>query len=166
MAFFPSHFDRTKWGVLPVLNEAVGFPQNLPSICVAHALLSDLSIGSTRLEADCPPVPVVKVLDMCSAPGGKATHCAEILQRRGLAENGSFCVAVDRSKRKVIKVGVLSQKRGVGNLVVNVVGDSSNISGGSQNHNNVEGETADEIAERWRCNENKVRKKSNELCCP
>ncbi len=54
--------------------------QNLPSILVGHALN---------------PQPNDTILDMCSAPGGKTSHLAS------LVNNQAFIVACDKSKKKV-----------------------------------------------------------------
>jgi 16S rRNA methyltransferase RsmB/F len=55
--------------------------QNLPSILVAHALK---------------PQPGDFILDMCSAPGGKAAHLAS------LVKNQATIVACDRSRKKIV----------------------------------------------------------------
>lgn len=55
--------------------------QNLPSVCVAHAL---------------DPRPGDAVLDMCAAPGGKTAHLASLMG------NDGFIVACDKSRKKVV----------------------------------------------------------------
>lgn len=54
--------------------------QNLPSVCVAHAL---------------DPQPGDFILDMCCAPGGKTTHVASLMRNKGLI------VACDKSRKKM-----------------------------------------------------------------
>eukprot|EP00566_Odontella_aurita_P005253 CAMPEP_0113548616 /NCGR_PEP_ID=MMETSP0015_2-20120614/12988_1 /TAXON_ID=2838 /ORGANISM="Odontella" /LENGTH=622 /DNA_ID=CAMNT_0000449257 /DNA_START=64 /DNA_END=1932 /DNA_ORIENTATION=- /assembly_acc=CAM_ASM_000160 len=69
---------------LPPLNgvlESEMMLQNLPSAMVAHVL------GPRSGEA---------ILDMCSAPGGKACHVASLMRNEGLV------VACDRSRGKVV----------------------------------------------------------------
>lgn len=55
--------------------------QNLPSVCVAHAL---------------GPQPGEVILDMCCAPGGKTTHVASLMSNEGLI------VACDKSRKKMV----------------------------------------------------------------
>jgi len=55
--------------------------QNLPSVCVAHAL---------------DPKPGEVILDMCCAPGGKTTHLASLMNNEGLI------IACDKSRKKMV----------------------------------------------------------------
>lgn len=55
--------------------------QNLPSVCVAHAL---------------DPRPGEVVLDMCCAPGGKTTHLASLMKNEGTI------VACDKIRKKML----------------------------------------------------------------
>ena len=55
--------------------------QNLPSVCVAHAL---------------DPQPDDVILDMCCAPGGKTTHVASLVGNKGLV------FACDKSRKKMV----------------------------------------------------------------
>ena len=50
------------------------------------------------------PQPHETILDMCAAPGGKATHLAQIMGNQGTV------VACDRSGQKVRKIEALSQR--------------------------------------------------------
>lgn len=59
------------------------YVQNLPSTVVAHVL---------------EPQPGDVILDMCSAPGGKSSHIATLMQNTGVL------VACDRSKRKALEL--------------------------------------------------------------
>ena len=75
-------------GVLPDLL----LLQNLPSAVTVHML---------------DPQPGERILDMCAAPGGKATHCAALLGGRGSV------VALDRSARRLAEVEKLASRLGV-----------------------------------------------------
>lgn len=55
--------------------------QNLPSVCVAHAL---------------DPQPGEVILDMCCAPGGKTTHLASLMNNEGMI------IACDKSRKKMV----------------------------------------------------------------
>mmetsp|Transcript_32677 Transcript_32677/g.68721 ORF Transcript_32677/g.68721 Transcript_32677/m.68721 type:complete len:354 (-) Transcript_32677:449-1510(-) len=56
--------------------------QNLPSVCVAHALN---------------PQPGEAILDMCAAPGGKTTHVASLMNNEGMI------IANDKSRKKMVR---------------------------------------------------------------
>lgn len=56
--------------------------QNLPSVCVAHALN---------------PQPGEDILDMCAAPGGKTTHLASLMNNEGMI------IACDKSRKKMVR---------------------------------------------------------------
>jgi len=66
-----------------LFKEGIIYNQSLPSMVALHALN---------------PQPGEKILDMCAAPGGKATHAAELMHDEGLV------VAVDRSEKKVSRI--------------------------------------------------------------
>ena len=72
------------------------FLQNLPSMCVAHLLN---------------PQPRDRVLDMCAAPGGKATHMAALVGAE------SEVVALDRSAARLEEVGKLADLLGCAGVV-------------------------------------------------
>lgn len=59
------------------------YVQNLPSTVVAHVL---------------DPQPGETIIDMCSAPGGKASHVATLMKNEGLL------VSCDHSKRKALEL--------------------------------------------------------------
>eukprot|EP00794_Sanderia_malayensis_P005570 gene5570-6258_t len=62
------------------LDNEIYFPQNLPSVLVAH----NLEIVEGEM-----------ILDMCAAPGGKTTHAAILLKNSGKV------IAIDKSKSKI-----------------------------------------------------------------
>eukprot|EP00581_Thalassiosira_minuscula_P015326 CAMPEP_0183719242 /NCGR_PEP_ID=MMETSP0737-20130205/12275_1 /TAXON_ID=385413 /ORGANISM="Thalassiosira miniscula, Strain CCMP1093" /LENGTH=497 /DNA_ID=CAMNT_0025948953 /DNA_START=80 /DNA_END=1570 /DNA_ORIENTATION=+ len=65
--------------------------QNLPSVCVAHAL---------------DPQPGEVILDMCCAPGGKTTHLVSLMNNEGLI------IACDKSKKKMVSARDFFQSMG------------------------------------------------------
>eukprot|EP00584_Thalassiosira_punctigera_P002118 CAMPEP_0172530964 /NCGR_PEP_ID=MMETSP1067-20121228/4547_1 /TAXON_ID=265564 ORGANISM="Thalassiosira punctigera, Strain Tpunct2005C2" /NCGR_SAMPLE_ID=MMETSP1067 /ASSEMBLY_ACC=CAM_ASM_000444 /LENGTH=517 /DNA_ID=CAMNT_0013315279 /DNA_START=134 /DNA_END=1687 /DNA_ORIENTATION=- len=65
--------------------------QNLPSVCVAHAL--DPQLGEV-------------ILDMCCAPGGKTTHVASLIKNEGLI------IACDKSRKKMVSARDLFRSMG------------------------------------------------------
>jgi predicted ribosome-associated RNA-binding protein Tma20 len=65
--------------------------QNLPSIVVAHCLN---------------PMPNDVILDMCSAPGGKASHLASLVNNR------ATIIACDRSRKKMVTAKALFDRMG------------------------------------------------------
>ena len=70
--------------------------QNLPSVCVAHAL---------------DPQPGDVILDMCAAPGGKTTHLASLIGNEGLI------IACDKSKKKMKNTRDFFQSHGASCIV-------------------------------------------------
>uniref|UniRef100_A0A6V1QKU6 SAM-dependent MTase RsmB/NOP-type domain-containing protein n=2 Tax=Heterosigma akashiwo TaxID=2829 RepID=A0A6V1QKU6_HETAK len=86
-------------GDAPPLNGALPgrvYGQNLSSMVVAHVLQ---------------PQPGETILDMCSAPGGKATHIAQRMGDRGLV------VACDRTRRKAKHIRALCEELGLASVV-------------------------------------------------
>lgn len=65
--------------------------QNLPSVCVAHALN---------------PKPGEVILDMCCAPGGKTTHLASLMNNEGMI------IACDKSRKKMVSARDFFQTMG------------------------------------------------------
>ena len=65
--------------------------QNLPSVCVAHAL---------------DPKPGETILDMCCAPGGKTTHVASLMNNEG------SIIACDKSRKKMVSARDFFQSMG------------------------------------------------------
>jgi 16S rRNA C967 or C1407 C5-methylase (RsmB/RsmF family) len=68
------------------------FPQNFPSLLVGHILN---------------PNKTDRVLDMCSAPGGKATHAAILMGKEGKV------VALERSGRRASQMNRLVEANGL-----------------------------------------------------
>lgn len=68
------------------------FAQNLPSMITSRLL---------------DPQPGQRVLDMCSAPGGKATHLAMLMKNQG------NIIALDRNRTKVAQVKALAKSQGL-----------------------------------------------------
>ncbi|MRR33975.1 16S rRNA (cytosine(967)-C(5))-methyltransferase RsmB [bacterium] len=54
------------------------------------------------------PAPGEAVLDLCAAPGGKATHLAQIMENRGTL------IACDRDRRKLVRIGETAARLGTG----------------------------------------------------
>jgi 16S rRNA C967 or C1407 C5-methylase (RsmB/RsmF family) len=83
--------------------------QSLPCIVAAHAL-TPLQPGS-------------RVLDMCAAPGGKATMLAQLMA----GDSSSELVALDRTQAKVARVQQLSQLWGVQRIVQPMAADATQL---------------------------------------
>jgi NOL1/NOP2/sun family putative RNA methylase len=81
------------------------FDQSFPSMLVSRAL---------------DPKPNETVLDMCAAPGGKATHLAQLMQNTGQI------VAVDRSRPRIKRFEEHIVRLGIKNIKT-VWGDSRNL---------------------------------------
>ena len=88
--------------------------QNLPSLIAGHALMSGVQNSPKQSEL---------ILDMCAAPGGKTTHIASILSRRG---NGKI-IALDKSQKKVDNIVKNCRLFGVEHLVQAYVRDSTRL---------------------------------------
>jgi 16S rRNA C967 or C1407 C5-methylase (RsmB/RsmF family) len=88
-------------GVIPTTMAVL---QNLPSICVGHAL---------------DPQPNDIILDMCAAPGGKTSHLAS------LTNNQAVIIAADKSRSKMKKARLLFQEMGCTSITPLVV-DTTN----------------------------------------
>ncbi len=82
------------------------YHQSLPSMAALHILS---------------PKPGETVLDMCAAPGGKATHAAQLMRNRGEV------IAVDRTEKKVAKIRMHAERLGI-SIIRPVVHDSRYIS--------------------------------------
>jgi NOL1/NOP2/sun family putative RNA methylase len=81
------------------------FDQSFPSIVVSRVL---------------DPKPDELILDMCTAPGGKATHIAQLMQNKGKI------VAVDRSLQRLRHLESHIQRLGISNVEI-LGGDSRNL---------------------------------------
>ncbi len=87
-------------------SEGIIYHQSLPSMAAMHVLS---------------PRPGETVLDMCAAPGGKATHAAEMMRDAGEV------IAVDRTEKKVEKIRWHASRLGL-RSVKTVVHDSRYVS--------------------------------------
>jgi 16S rRNA C967 or C1407 C5-methylase (RsmB/RsmF family) len=95
--------------------------QNVPSAMVAHVLLEsdDLNDDHAYPSPSFPAgsqKPKVMVLDMCAAPGGKASHVAALA-----AMGSALVVACDKSRRKVVAMRELYKRLGVSHNTVPLV---------------------------------------------
>ena len=88
--------------------------QNLPSLIVGHALMDGKSTKSSAFEL---------ILDMCAAPGGKTTHIASLLSKKG----GGTVIAIDKSQNKVNRVLDNCRRFGVDSYVEALVRDSTKL---------------------------------------
>nr|XP_018903840.1 PREDICTED: putative methyltransferase NSUN6 [Bemisia tabaci] len=79
------------------LPENLGILQNLPSIVCGHVLGVNAEDNLT-------------VLDMCAAPGNKATHLATLMKNKGLI------IALDKTKKKTHKINKLCAQLGIQNI--------------------------------------------------
>eukprot|EP00957_Ditylum_brightwellii_P162215 12351866-Ditylum_brightwellii.AAC.1 len=85
--------------------------QNLPSVVVAHALLSDYAVpfqqqqqpSSLSSSLETKEKNKLTILDMCSAPGGKTSHMASLLSRYYNNNQDFIIVACDKSRSKMVK---------------------------------------------------------------
>lgn len=84
---------------LRVYREGLVYDQSLPAIVAGHVLA---------------PEPGWLVVDMCAAPGGKATHAAQLMGGEGLV------VAVDRSESRCRRIGENVRRLGLRNVEVRV----------------------------------------------
>ncbi|XP_065842122.1 tRNA (cytosine(72)-C(5))-methyltransferase NSUN6-like isoform X2 [Oscarella lobularis] len=84
----PLYLHASLNGVLPRLI----FLQNLPSVVAGHVL---------------DPKPGSCILDMCAAPGGKATHIATLMKDLGTV------IAIDKTSNKITRVLNLAERLGI-----------------------------------------------------
>lgn len=82
---------------LEIYREGLVYDQSLPAIVAGHVLN---------------PKPGWLVVDMCAAPGGKATHAAQLMEGEGTV------IAVDRSESKCQRIIENAQRLGLKNIVV------------------------------------------------
>jgi 16S rRNA (cytosine967-C5)-methyltransferase len=84
-----------------------GFPlRDLPGYAEGWFSVQDES--SMRVASALAPEPGSSILDLCSAPGGKTTHLAELMGNRGRI------VACDVDERRLRTVSELAQRLGLG----------------------------------------------------
>jgi len=84
---------------LDVYRDGLVYDQSLPAIVAGHVLS---------------PVPNWLVVDMCAAPGGKATHAAQLMRGEGRV------VAIDRSEGKARRIVENARRLGLKNVEVRV----------------------------------------------
>lgn len=82
---------------LDIYYKGLVYDQCLPAIVAGHVLN---------------PKPGWLVVDMCAAPGGKATHAAQLMEGEGTV------IAVDRSESKCRRIVENAQRLGLKNIVV------------------------------------------------
>ncbi|HEX8552737.1 MAG TPA: 16S rRNA (cytosine(967)-C(5))-methyltransferase RsmB [Abditibacteriaceae bacterium] len=66
---------------LALLVEDAGSPLNWPQWTLGEVIAQDEAAQLVSIEAA--PQPGQTVLDLCAAPGGKSTHCAQIMKNEG-----------------------------------------------------------------------------------
>jgi len=124
--------------------------QNVPSAVVAHALVGDLLVSSSSsLDAQQHPTKSTNnsnnkplmILDMCAAPGGKASHVASLLRTAAAATAATaspapatIIVACDKSRSKVVAMRTLFQRLGVMTTTTTTTTSRSN---NNNNGNNI-----------------------------
>lgn len=84
---------------LSVYKQGLVYDQSLPAIVAGHALN---------------PKPGWLIVDMCAAPGGKASHAAQLMGNEGRV------VAIDRSESKAAKIKENAERLGLKNIEVRV----------------------------------------------
>ena len=86
--------------------------QNLPSAIAAHVLA---------------PKPGERVVDLCAAPGGKATHIAALMLQAATPDtrSGSHVLACDRSATRLAQLDRLVGQLGLGHVVRSLVLDGT-----------------------------------------
>jgi len=84
---------------LDVYREGLVYDQSLPAMVAGHVLS---------------PKPGWLIVDMCAAPGGKATHAAQLMRGEGRV------VAIDRSESKARRIRENVQRLGLRNVEVRV----------------------------------------------
>ena len=96
----------------------VGEPKKWPGYVEGKWSVQDRS--SQLIAASLGPLPGEKILDACAAPGGKATHIAELINNQG------DIWAVDRSSRRSEKILANSERLGTKCLQL-LVADSNEL---------------------------------------
>jgi 16S rRNA (cytosine967-C5)-methyltransferase len=88
LSIYPGSF------LLPNLKNFVGLPGHISeAIAAGHCYVQDPSTAIACQLLD--PQPGEKILDACSAPGGKTSYLAELMQNRGVI------VACDRDQQRI-----------------------------------------------------------------
>lgn len=111
----------TAFSPIGLVVESNGPPVDLPAFRLGHFYIEDEAGQLVPPLLD--PQPGERVLDVCAAPGGKATHLAALMRDRGLI------VAMDRSAARLRLVEENCRRLGV-RSVVTVTGEAPE--GGSE----------------------------------
>jgi len=90
--------------------------RNFAPFSEGHFTVQDESAGLVGYLLD--PKPGEKVVDLCSAPGGKTTHIAELMNDRGQV------IAVDKHFRRLKLIGHAAQRLGL-RCIVTVAADGT-----------------------------------------
>lgn len=88
------------------------FVQNLPSIVVGHVLLADIRSSSNNNQHEShqqQDAPIMTILDMCAAPGGKTLHLASLVAQH---KQRAIIVACDKSRSKMMAAKQLFTQAG------------------------------------------------------
>jgi 16S rRNA (cytosine967-C5)-methyltransferase len=97
----------------------------------AHGALMPQSRGSMTVARVVDPPPAARVLDLCAAPGGKATHLA------ALAGPGCEVVAVERHRGRADALRRTCERMRCGALVHVVTGDAAQFDPGARAFDSV-----------------------------
>lgn len=74
--------------------------------------------GSMLVSKVLDPMPGEKIIDMCSAPGGKSTHCAQLMQNKG------EILSLDIYEHKIKLIEKTARRLGI-DIIMSAVMDSS-----------------------------------------
>jgi 16S rRNA (cytosine967-C5)-methyltransferase len=85
------------------------FIPEVPGFAEGHFVVQDLS--AMKIASALEPRPGMSILDLCAAPGGKATHLAELTGDQGVI------VACDRDARRLAPLTSTMQRLGVTSIV-------------------------------------------------
>lgn len=100
--------EATRWSPAGVRLTAGGFPLTLPAYTEGRV---SVQAEASQLVALLTGVsPGQRVLDACAAPGGKATHIAELMRDRGVV------VALDPHEAGVRRIARMAQRLGLGSV--------------------------------------------------
>jgi 16S rRNA (cytosine967-C5)-methyltransferase len=92
------------------LPEAMGAVEELPGFRAGWFVVQDRTAMEAALLLD--PQPGERVLDLCAAPGGKASHLAHLVGPEGSV------VAVDRDPRRLSLLEQTRDRLSIGNLAI------------------------------------------------
>ena len=103
-----------------LLDTAGGSVTSLPGFAEGHWSVQDLGAQLVGLLAAPPAADAARVLDLCSAPGGKATHLGERLGR-----SGGHVLAVEVHARKAKLIQQACERLGLSQSVTVRVADAA-----------------------------------------